>query len=317
MIHLRIVSPTDRTEQVLAALDTVPHVVNIVVLPGAARRPPGDVVLVDVPSETADRVVSLLCARGIDRQGSITVERSGTVLSAAGVAATDAAPGQSSEAVVWAEVGARIRDDSVLTVSFVTMMVLATLIAAVGILTDSLVLVIGAMVIGPEYGALVALAYGLFAREPRRIVAAGGTLLAGLLAGVVVTFLFAVVVRLVDANPDAYTAGVRPLTQFIARPDGWSVVVAVLAAIAGTLSVTQVRTHALVGVFISVTTLPAAANLAVAAANQHGSEAGGALAQLTLNLTVLAGAAALTFAVERMLSRAVARRARARRRALP
>ena len=44
------------------------------------------------------------------------------------------------------------------------------------------------------------------------------------------------------------------------------VVVALLAGAAGVLSVTAGRTNVLVGVFISVTTVPAAGNLAVALA---------------------------------------------------
>ena len=36
-------------------------------------------------------------------------------------------------------------------------MVVATLIAAVGILTDQLILIIGAMVVGPEFGPLAGL----------------------------------------------------------------------------------------------------------------------------------------------------------------
>lgn len=317
MIHLRIVSPAERTAQVLTALDTVPHVVNVVVLPGAARRPTGDVVLVDVPNETANHVVTLLRARGIDREGSIAVERSATFLSSAAARAADAAPGHSSEAVVWSEVDARAADEATLTASFVAMLALATAIAAVGILTDSIALVIGAMVIGPEYGPLVAVAYGLFRRRPRQAAAAARTLLAALAVSLVVTFLLALVVRGLDANPRAYSAGVRPLTQFISHPDGWSVVVAVLAAVAGTLSLTQVRANALIGVFISVTTVPAAANLAVAAANGNRAEARGAFAQLALNLAVIVAAATLTFLAEWLLERALRRRLRARRQPLP
>ena len=57
-----------------------------------------------------------------------------------------------------------------------------------------------------------------------------------------------------------------PLTGFIWQPDRWSFVVALLAGVAGTLSLTAGRSNALVGVFISVTTVPAAGNLALALA---------------------------------------------------
>jgi uncharacterized hydrophobic protein (TIGR00271 family) len=310
VMHLRIVSPTHRTESLLIALGTVPNVVNLVVIEGAARRPAGDLVLLDVPPESSNDVVALLRARGIDRHGSITIERRGTVLSAAADSAMAAAPGSSSEAVIWAEVEARSRAEIELTVSFVLMLVLATLIAAVGILTDSPILVIGAMVIGPEYAPVVGIALGVFRRSRDHATTAARTLLVGMSFGVVAPLLFALVVRAVDGTPATYADGTRSLTRFITHPDGWSVVVAVLAGLAGTISLTQARPSALVGVFISVTTIPAAANIGVAAAYGRGGEVVGALTQLALNLALIVTAGVATFTVERWVDRRVHRRRR-------
>ena len=58
----------------------------------------------------------------------------------------------------------------------------------------------------------------------------------------------------------------RPRTDFIWKPDRWSFVVALLAGAAGTLALTSSRSNTMVGVFIAVTTVPAAANLAFALA---------------------------------------------------
>jgi acyl-CoA dehydrogenase len=312
-MHVRVVSASNRTDQLLQALASVPNIVNLVVLRDAAVEPAGDVLMIDLPNESANEVIDLLRARGVDRSGSITIDRAGPVISTAASSAEAAAPGSSSEAVVWAEVEARARADSELTVSFVVLLVLATMIAAVGILTDSVVLIIGAMVIGPEYGPLVALAFAIFRRRREAAVRAGRTLVAGFAVAIPITFVFALIVRLVGATPTLYADGVLPLTSFISRPDGWSVVVATLAALAGTLSLIQVRSSALVGVFISVTTIPAAANVAVAAAHGRGGEAGGALAQLGLNVFVIVVVGAITFAIEY----SIGQRLRRRRRALP
>lgn len=309
-MHVRVISPTDRTGAVLAALAGVPDIVNLVVMEGAARSPVGDVVMLDVPNEIANHVIGLLRARGVDRVGSITVERSGTMLSAAATAAAANAPGASSEAVVWSEVEARSRDDIELTVSFVLMMVLATLIAAVGILTDSQILVIGAMVIGPEYGPLTGVALGLFRARRGHMATAARTLAVGFAGAIAATTVLAVVVRTTGATPELYEAGARPLTQFISHPDGWSVLVALLAGLAGTISLTQARPSALVGVFISVTTIPAAANVGVAAAHGRASEAWGAAAQLSLNLALIVAAGAIALVVEDRVGRRMGRRRR-------
>jgi uncharacterized hydrophobic protein (TIGR00271 family) len=85
------------------------------------------------------------------------------------------------------------------------------------------------------------------------------------------------------------------LTSFIIHPDRWSFVVAVLAGVAGILSMTARKSSALVGVFISVTTVPAAGNIAVAIALAHWDEVGASLVQLGVNLAgmIVAGIATL------------------------
>jgi hypothetical protein len=76
----------------------------------------------------------------------------------------------------------------------------------------------------------------------------------------------------------------RPNTGFIWHPDAWSVVVALLAGAAGALALALSRTNAMVGVFISVTTVPAAGNLALGLATWQVSEIAGSAAQLGINI---------------------------------
>ena len=59
--------------------------------------------------------------------------------------------------------------------SFYILLVIAGLIGAVGILTNSQILIVGAMVVGPEYSAIIAVALGLSKRD-------GGLVRDGLLA---------------------------------------------------------------------------------------------------------------------------------------
>jgi uncharacterized membrane protein len=60
---------------------------------------------------------------------------------------------------------------------------------------------------------------------------------------------------------------VRPLTEFISNPNFFSFFVAYLGGTAGVLSLTSAKSGALIGVLISVTTIPAIANKGVATAN--------------------------------------------------
>ena len=72
-----------------------------------------------------------------------------------------------------------------------------------------------------------------------------------------------------------------------------------LAGIAGVLSLSTAKSGALIGVLISVTTIPAAANVGVAAAYRDWDEFGGATAQLGINLTAIVVAGVTTLAIQR------------------
>jgi uncharacterized membrane protein len=118
----------------------------------------------------------------------------------------------------------------------------------------------------------------------------------GFLAAIVVTLLFGLSVRASGKTPAEFLEGTRPVADLINTPNIFSVVVAVLAGIVGVVSLTERRANALIGVFISVTTIPAAASVGVSAAYSSWGEAWGSLLQLLLNvvLLVIVGASGLT-----------------------
>ena len=165
MIHLRMVAPPALAERVLAALERKASVINVIHLPGAARSPSGDVILCDVAREDASVVLAELRDLGLAEQGTIAIETVDTSISTAARAAEHAAAGAPSDAVVWEEVESRTSESAELSGSFLAFMVLATLIAGVGILTDSVILIIGAMVVGPEFGPLAGLCVALVHRR--------------------------------------------------------------------------------------------------------------------------------------------------------
>lgn len=113
---------------------------------------------------------------------------------------------------------------------------------------------------------------------------------------VALTLLFGLSVRASGATPAAFLQGVRPVADLINTPSVFSVIVAVLAGIVGVVSLTQARANALIGVFISVTTIPAAASVGVSVAYASWHEAWGSLLQLLLNvcLLIVVGAAGLS-----------------------
>jgi uncharacterized hydrophobic protein (TIGR00271 family) len=304
MINVRLVVPARLTRALtehLAGLDTITHVV---VLPGAALSPVGDAVSFDAAREAVSSVLEDLRGLGFDtdRDDCVVSFEEVEAPSRRAALAERAAPGAPDDAIVWESVLARARADVQGSWSFYAFLCLATIIAAVAVVTDSSVLIVGAMVVGPEFGPVSALAVGLvlarwwLARDAVRL------LTLGFATAVVLTAALALVARAGGWISASDLLKPRPLTSYIWRPDRWSFIVALLAGAAGVLSLTAGRSNALVGVFISVTTVPAAGNLALALALWQPAEIGGSLLQLGVNLAGMTLAGAAVLAVQRLLT---------------
>jgi uncharacterized hydrophobic protein (TIGR00271 family) len=295
VIHLRIVAPSDSSHQVVELLCGSDSALNVVLLEGVSHKPKGDVILCDLAREDASVIISDLKELDIHRKGSIAIEHIDSAISEAAIEAEKAAPGLPSDAVVWEEVESRTSENTELSVSFVAFMVLAMQIAAVGIVLDQPILIVGAMVVGPEFGPLAGVSVAIVQLQgslARRSLAA---LAVGFPAGIVAALLTALVFIEIGVFSEDFTQSEHPFTQFISSPDFLSFFVAFVAGAAGVLSLTSAKSGALIGVLISVTTIPAASNVGVAAAYGDWSDAGGAAAQLGINLggIVLAGIATL------------------------
>jgi uncharacterized hydrophobic protein (TIGR00271 family) len=190
-------------------------------------------------------------------------------------------------APVWEVVDATIRSNAVYPVSFFLLLIAAGLLASVGILTNSQILIVAAMVVGPEYNAVLGTALGITEGSPRPVKRGLAALAVGFALAIVASFLFCLVIRHTAGAPRDYRLGFVPVADLISKPDLYSLVVAVIAGIVGVVSILQARASALIGVFISVTTIPAAADMGVSAAFGHWSEAWGATQQLVLNVVIL------------------------------
>ena len=301
MVHLRIVVPSYQAEHALDLLNAAPSVCNVIYLERVAHRPEGDVILCDVAREDASVIISDLKELEIDKEGSIAMEMIDSQVSSAAVAAEKAAEGLPSDAVVWEEVESRTSENVELSGSFLAFMVLAMLIAMVGILTDQLILIIGAMIVGPEFGPIAGICVAAVEKRKDLFKRSFRALAIGFPLGITATFLATLLLNGVGLVPDDFSQDHHPFTQFISSPDQWSFIVAYLAGMAGVLSLTSAKSGALVGVLISVTTIPAASNIGVAAALGAWHEWVGAIEQLSLNLSAILLAGIGTLFVQRRI----------------
>jgi uncharacterized hydrophobic protein (TIGR00271 family) len=303
MVHLRVIAPPALAESAHRVLRDHASALNIVRLRGVAEEPSGDLILCDVASEDASLVIAELRALGLEQHGSIVLEPVSSLVSDAARRAEEAAVGSPADAVVWETVQYQTSESAELSFSLISFMVLATMIAALGIIQDSVVLIIGAMVVGPEFGPLAGLSVALVQRQRRLARRSLVALAVAFPVGIAAALALASVLRAVDSAPERLTELSRPATLFISHPDEYTVLVALLAGCAGALSLSTAKSGALVGVLISVTTIPAAANIGVASAYGDWDEVGGASAQLALNVACILMAVFATLSLQRWFYR--------------
>jgi uncharacterized hydrophobic protein (TIGR00271 family) len=303
MLHLRLITPADKTDAVVRLIESTVGTTHLVVMPGAARNPAGDVVMCDAAREAGDELISALRELDLDENGSIAVENIDLSLSKHADKAEDEAPGEGADAVLWEHLTDATHEESTLSITYLAFITLATMIAACGVVLDNAILIVGAMAVGPEFGPLAAFSTSIVQRHPRLALRSLIALLVGFAVAMVVTVGFSYFMDWVDLFSAEQLDAERPNTNFIYRPDWFSFVVAVLAGCAGTLSLTSAKSGALVGVAISVTTVPAAANAAVAFSFNEYKQAWGSTEQLLLNLLGIVLAGTLTLMLQKWLWR--------------
>ncbi len=313
MLHVRVVSPAELTGRLLDRLATHSGVRNLVLLRGTAQLPDGDAIQFDLLNASANPVLHDLRSLGLDQRGSVTVGEVNVALDGPPTPAAERRYARRERVPVWEMVEGTIRANASYPPSFYLLLIIAGLIAAVGMLTNSQILVVGAMVVGPEYFAIIATALGLTRVDSGRrdwtaVRVSLAALCYGFLAAIAVTFLFGLAVRGAGQVPASYQHGVRPVAELINSPNVYSVIVAVLAGLVGVVSLTESRTNALIGVFISVTTIPAAASIGLSLSFANWHDARGSIAQLLLNVVLLIVVGAAGLSTQRFIWTRMARR---------
>jgi len=302
VLEIRIVAPSHLTSDITAMLDEHPGVVTIALMRGSSLIPVGDTISVGVVREAGDDVIGRLRSLGVAEQGTLTVVEPRLVLSNAATTTEAHVPGSPIDAVIWEEVSNRTSEDASMSGTYLILMMAATMIAGIGVLSDSVILIVAAMVVGPDFGPTAATAVGIASRRWTVARSAFFTLIVGFLTGIAATALLAGFLHLTGIYQSQAVLGLRPQTAFIYEV-GWpSVIIAMIAGVVGMISLTTAKSGALIGVFISVTTIPAAANVAVALVYRIPDEVIGSMQQLLVNIVAIQVAAGLTLLIQRRLT---------------
>jgi uncharacterized hydrophobic protein (TIGR00271 family) len=308
VVHLRVIAPHEQADRVVELLRDSPYACNLVRLEQAVVEPAGDMILVDIPREEASVVLGDLKELGIPEAGSVSVTPIEVQLSAFADEAERVSPGVPADAVIWEEVEARTSEETRLSWTFLAFIVLAALIASAGIYLNSSITIVGAMVVGPEFGPIAAFCVAAVELRGRLALHALGTLAVGFPLAITAVWLTSLVFRATGVTPETFTDADHSLSASISNPDVFTVFIAFCAGIAGMLSLSTAKSGALIGVLVSVTTIPAAANIGVAFTYGDWSSWRGSQLQLVVNITTILAAGTSTLLLQRLIYRTRRRR---------
>jgi uncharacterized hydrophobic protein (TIGR00271 family) len=289
MLQLRIFGPSEWLTDVGRGLDDDGGARNVALAQGVRA---GHVLLTaEVHPESADAVLEALAHGGV-AQEDIALARIEEI--------TPMAPGRNARSLVWADVLGQARANARPVARFLVFMIVAGVIAGYGVIEANTILIVGAMAVSPDLLPVVAACVGLASRRGSLVRHALVTLVVGLAATCAAGTVLTVVLDLFDLLPSGFSVGESGLSD-LTTVNNSTIAVALAAGVAGTLAL-ETRASAAVGVAISITTIPAAAYLGVAAGVGEASRVPGAAAVLGVNVSMLLLAGTTTLLVQRRLA---------------
>jgi uncharacterized hydrophobic protein (TIGR00271 family) len=289
MLHLRVYGHADSLTRIGADLEDHGAARNVALTPGVRA---GYVLLsAEVFAESADAVLELLVRSGV-AQEDIKLARLDEI--------GPIKPGRTAGSLIWADVLGQARANSRPVARYLVFLVAAGVIAGFGVIEANGILIVGAMAVSPDLLPITAACVGLASRRGRLFLRALATLVIGMGAACLAAGAMSAGLDLLGLLPPGFVVGEAVLAG-LTTINISTVGVALAAGVAGMLAL-ETRASAAVGVGISITTIPAAAYLGVAAGLREADKAVGALAVLGVNVAVLVAAGTLTLVIQRRLA---------------
>lgn len=300
MLQLRVFATAQTLADLAGWLEASGHGRHVMFIPSGIPAAPASVptsahkgqLVADIAAPSAHEVLAHVSGLGVETPdiALLRIDEIGPTI-----------PGQGSKSLIWADMLGLARRNARPFARFLVFMTVAGVIAAYGVITVNSTLIVGAMAVSPDTLPLAAACVGLVGRQWRLAYRAFVTLAVGLGVTGLAAAIIAGLLDLTRNLPPGFSADTAGLSGLVTLEVG-TVGVALAAGVAAMLAL-ETRANAVVGVAISVTTIPAAAYLGVALAVDQYSKAGGALAVLGVNVSMLLIAGSATLITQRWLGR--------------
>lgn len=288
MLFVQVIGHSKRAESIAALLDQLEGARAVTLVP--AVRVDHSVASATIPPAALDELLDDLDRLGVSAT-DITVTRAEAV--------GQAASGVREAGVVWSDVLGTAWRQARPIGRYLVFMFAAGVIACYGVTENNAILIVGAMAVSPDLLPIVAIAVGLVGRNPRLAGTSLLTLAIGLGLASLAAAIFGFAQDQLDLLPSGFDLHRTGVLGGLVDVSDETIVVAFVAGAAGML-VFETRAASAIGVAISVTTIPAAAYLGVAAGLGELSKSLGALGVLGVNVAMMVlGASAVLWAQRR------------------
>lgn len=178
--------------------------------------------------------------------------------------------------------------------TFLALMSMAGVLTTTALLTNSIPVLIGAMVIAPIMPPLQLVAFGLVGGQWRLALRALGTSIFGLLMAILFTFITAWFLLKFGIVKEFGDNIYKPLLDERVRPGSYSVIVAIAAGFSGILAMAEHKVDTMVGVVSAVALVPAAGAGAISLMAGDLSRAVGGFSLFAINFLLILGVAIIT-----------------------
>ena len=285
----------ERREPAFAALlRELDGVRRVVRQPDESCEEPQTVFVADVEPSAADRLVEAIEEMGIGIDDYVL-----TRVDVVAPQRLHLTGHRAIDGLAWVEVMGAARANSWPLARYIALINVAAVIAALGVIVSSSILIVGAMAVSPDLLPICATCVGLVAARRKLALRAFATLTLGMVLVVATSAVLSLLLKWTGYLPGGFQVEQSSL-HTLAHLDYSTVLVAAAAGVAAMLSF-ESGAAAAVGVAISVTTIPASAYLGVAIGGGGIDKALGALAVLAVNVALLIASGSLTLLVQRSL----------------
>lgn len=184
-----------------------------------------------------------------------------------------------------------------LTASYAVYMCTSGVLASVAMLTDSVPVLIGAMVVAPAFPPLVLVAFSVVAGQWRLALRGLGTALLGIVLAVVCTVLTTWLLNWTGVLAENTNLLANPLLEERVRPGWYSIVAAFAAGITGTVATLEDKLDTMIGTVAALALVPAGSAAGIALLSSDPMRALGGLVLLLINMGLIIACGILVLVV--------------------